>query len=129
MQVGYSAGARSKPTFDWVRNILSKRTSSNTIDILDRESSHAFSLFWMLIRKKLPSEISDDIISWLNKTGIPRMNKNALSNLGEESEIGSIDLDIAGNIFSFHSAELAPPAGAMAVNYSRYFFLLLLLLC
>ena len=83
----------------------------------------------MLVQKKLPSVISDDIITWLKKTGVPRMNRNALSNLGDESEIGSIELDIGGNIFNFNSAELAPPTGAMAVNYSRYSFLIILLLC
>ena len=78
----------------------------------------------MLICKKLPSVINDDIISWLDKTGVPCMNKDALSKFGNESEVGNIELDIGGNIFNFHLAELALPAGAMSVNYSRYFFLL-----
>lgn len=118
--VGLSPGSRSKPSIDWVRNILSKRTSPSTVDMLDRETSHMYSLFWMLIRKRLPPEISDEIIEWLDKTTVPRMNKDFLLGLAEEKEIGEIELDIAGNLFKFHSAELAPPSGAIAVNYSRY---------
>ena len=124
VQVGYSAGARSRPSFAWVRNILSRCTSPSTIDTLDRKSSHVYSLFWMLIQKKLPNVISDDIITWLAQTNIPRMNKNGLLELGEECNIGEIELDIAGNLFSFHQAEYAPPSGVMAANYSRHILLL-----
>lgn len=73
----------------------------------------------MLIRKRLPPDISDDFISWLTTTSIPRMNKDVLLGLAEESDIGEIELDIGGNIFTFKEAELAPPSGAMAANYSR----------
>ncbi len=73
----------------------------------------------MLIQKKLPSEVTDDIISWLTITTIPHMNKNVLLKLVEERDVGEIELDIAGNLFNFSKAELAPPSGAMAVNYSR----------
>lgn len=47
------------------------------------------------------------------------MNKDILLGLVEESNIGEIDLDVGGNTFSFQEAELAPPSGAMAANYSR----------
>jgi hypothetical protein len=73
----------------------------------------------MLIRKKLPSEISDDIVTWLTNTSIPRMNKDVLLGLVEENAIGDIELDIGQNVFSFQGAELAPPSGAMTANYSR----------
>jgi hypothetical protein len=73
----------------------------------------------MLIRKRLPPDISDDFVSWLTTMSIPRMNKDILLGLAEESDIGEIELDIGGNIFNFREAELAPPSGAMAANYSR----------
>ena len=104
---------------DWVRNILSKRISASTIDTLDRQTSHIFSLFWMLICKRLPPEISDDLVTWLTNTSIPRMNKDVFLWLVEETDIGEIELDIGGNIFNFCEAEFAPPSGAMAANYSR----------
>jgi hypothetical protein len=73
----------------------------------------------MLIRKKLPPVISDDIVSWLTTTSVPRMNRDVLLGLVGESDLGEIELDIGGNLFKFSEAELAPPTGAMAANYSR----------
>jgi hypothetical protein len=47
------------------------------------------------------------------------MNRDVLLGLAEESDFGEIELDIGGNLFKFPEAELAPPTGAMAANYSR----------
>ena len=119
VQVGVSAGARSKPSIDWVKNITSKRLSDDSVDDLDRKTAHAFSLLWMLIRRRLPDELSDDLVTWLAETGIYQMNKDAVRGLREQSEEGEIELDIGGNSFNFQWAELAPPSGVMAANYSR----------
>lgn len=73
----------------------------------------------MLIRKKLPPVISDDIVSWLTTTSVPCMNRDVLLGLAEERDFGEIELDIGGNLFKFAEAELAPLTGAMAANYSR----------
>ena len=73
----------------------------------------------MLIQKQLPSVVSDDLIAWLTSTSIPRMNKDILLGLADGSNIGEIELDIGGNVFNFQEAELAPPSGAVATNYSR----------
>ena len=78
VQIGISAGARSKPSIDWVKNITSKRLSNDFVDDLDRKTVHAFSLFWMLIQRRLPDELSDDLVTWLAETGIYRMNKEAV---------------------------------------------------
>jgi hypothetical protein len=101
-----------------VKNILSKR-SDDFVDALDRKTAHAYSLFWMLIRRKLPDELSDDLVTWMAETGIYRMNKEVVQGLREKSDTGEIELDIGGNSFNFQWAELAPPSGAMAANYSR----------
>ena len=74
----------------------------------------------MLIHKKLPPEVSDNIVSWLTTTSIPQMNRDVLLGLAEESDFGEIELDIGGNLFKFTEAELAPLTGVMAANYSRY---------
>ena len=123
VQTGYSAGSRSLPCFDWVRNILSKRLSNDAIDALDRETAHVFALFWMLIRRRLPSSVSDDLVDWMAETGIQRMNKDILRSFQdpEENNFGEIELDIGDDLFSFQWAEFAPPSGVMAANYSRYF--------
>jgi hypothetical protein len=119
VQLGISAGSRSKPTIDWVKNILSKRLTEDFVDTLDRRTAHAFSLLWMLIRRRLPDELSDDLVTWLTETGIYRMNKEAVQGLREQSDEGEIELDIGGDTFNFQWAELAPPSGVMAANYSR----------
>jgi hypothetical protein len=127
IQTGISAGARHKPIMDWVRNILRKQISDDEVDQLDRKTAHVFSLFWMLIRKKLPDVVSDDIIDWLSEYSIHRMSKDMLRGLQEESSSGEIELDIGDELFTFHNAEFAPPSGVIAANYSRFFVHFLLI--
>jgi hypothetical protein len=104
-----------------VKNITSKRLSDISVDDLDQKTAHAFSLLWMLIRRKLPDELPDDLVTWLAKTGIYRMNKDVVRRLRKQDDegLGEIELDIGGNSFNFQWAELAPPSGVMAANYSR----------
>lgn len=119
VQIGVSAGARSKPALDWVKNITTKRLSEDFVDDLEQKSAHAFSLLWMLMRRRLPDEVSDDLVTWLTESGIYRMNKDAVKGFREQTDVGEIELDINGNTFNFEWAELAPPSGVMAANYSR----------
>ena len=119
VQLGISAGSRSKPMIDWVKNILSNCLSDDFVDNLDQKTTHAFLLLWMLICRKLPDELSDDLVTWLTETGIYHMNKDAVRGFRERSDEGEIELDIGGNSFNFQWAELAPPSGVMAANYSR----------
>jgi hypothetical protein len=120
VQLGISAGSRSNPTLDWVKNISSKKISDDLVDDLDRKTANAFSLLWMLIRRRLPDEVSDDLVTWLAKSGIYRMNKEVVHNLRQQSVKGEIELDIGDNSFNFQWAEMAPPSGVMAANYSRH---------
>jgi hypothetical protein len=60
-----------------------------------------------------------DLVTWLANTGIYRMNKDVVRGLREQNDEGEIDLEIGGNFFNFQWAELAPPSGVMAANYSR----------
>jgi hypothetical protein len=119
VQLGISAGSRSTPAIDWVKNIKPGELDADLVDDLDQRTAHAFSLLWMLIRRRLPDEISDDLVTWLTETGIYRMNKDAVRGLREQSDGGKIELKIGGDTFNFQWAELAPPSGVMAANYSR----------
>ena len=119
VQLGFLAGSHSKPIINWVKNILSNCLSDDFVDDLDQKAAHAFGLLWMLICRKLPDELSDDLVTWLTETGIYRMNKDAVRGFREQSDVGEIELDIGGNSFNFQWAELAPPSGVMAANYSR----------
>jgi hypothetical protein len=47
------------------------------------------------------------------------MNKDAVRGLWEQNDQGEIELDTGDNSFNFQWAELAPPSGVMAGNYSR----------
>ena len=47
------------------------------------------------------------------------MNKEAVRGLQEQNDEGEIEFDIDGNSFNFQWAELAPPSGVVAENYSR----------
>ena len=53
------------------------------------------------------------------KLGIYQMNKEAVQNLWEQDEEGQIELEIDVKYFNFQWAELAPPSGVIAANYSR----------
>jgi hypothetical protein len=102
-----------------VKNITSRQLSDDAVDDLDAKTAHAFSLFWTLIRRRLPHELSDDLVTWLADSGIYRMNKDVVRGLQEQSDVGEIELDIGGNTFNFQWPELAPPSGIMTANYSR----------
>ena len=73
----------------------------------------------MLIRRRLPEVLSDDLVTWLAQSGIYRMNKEVVRGLREQNSVGEIELDIGNNSFNFDWAELAPPSGVMTANYSR----------
>ena len=120
-QVGVSAGACSKPSINWVKNISTRRLSDDFVDDLNHKTAHAFSLLWMLIQRKLPDKLSDDLVTWLKETRIYWINKEVVKAWafhGQDEE-GEIELDIGGNTFNFQWAGLAPPSGVMAANYSR----------
>ena len=89
------------------------------MDELDKTTSHAFALLWMLIRRRLPEDLSDDLVTWLAKTGIYRMNKEVVRGLRAQNSVGEIELEVGDNSFNFQWAELAPPSGVMTANYSR----------
>ena len=89
------------------------------MDDLDKKTSHSFALLWMLIRRRLPEVLSDDLVTWLAQSGIYRMNKEVVRGLREQNSVGEIELDIGNNSFNFDWAELAPPSGVMTANYSR----------
>lgn len=77
----------------------------------------------MLIRRRLPGTVSDDLINWMAETGMQHMNKGVLQGFQKDSDsnFGEIELDIGNDLFNFQSAEFAPPSGVMAANYSRHF--------
>ena len=100
-----------------MKNIILKCLSNDFVDNLNWKTAHAFSLLWMLIRRRLSDELSDDLVTWLAETGIYQMNKEVVRGLQEQNDEGEIELDINGNSFNSQWAELAPPSGVVAANY------------
>ncbi|KAG6835879.1 hypothetical protein H0H93_013719 [Arthromyces matolae] len=75
--MGYSAGARNKPRFDWVQNLRSKTEHGRSRAALsDLNSSIAFALFWRMAQKHLLPEILDDFTNYMSSTEIKRMDAN-----------------------------------------------------
>ena len=115
-QIGYSAGSRSKPVFDWVKNLLSRRFGAKQVHDLNYKTSSAFAAFWNMCQAWLPPEILQDIADFMEATNIPSMEatKQFAARTGTYSVVAK---DIK---FKFSDALLAPPVGVMARNYTRY---------
>jgi hypothetical protein len=113
-QAGYSAGARSKPHFDWVRNLLVKMTAAE-MDELNYKTSSAFAVFWNMLKTHMPKDIIDDITDFCDVIGIYRMDANR----GLPSSTGTYTMELEGLPIQFNDVELAPPCGVMAANYAR----------
>ncbi|KAF8809194.1 hypothetical protein BYT27DRAFT_7284279 [Phlegmacium glaucopus] len=117
VQIGYSAGSRSSPSFDWVKNLLSKKHSPEEKVAMDVKESSAFALMWNMIRSRLPQEILDDFNKFTTSTNIRRMDANG--HMADEKGQTFYSASIGEDQFDFHDAELAPPSGVFGKNYSR----------
>ncbi|KAG2081606.1 hypothetical protein BD769DRAFT_1783953 [Suillus cothurnatus] len=116
-QIGYSAGSRLAPKFDWVKNLQSTALSSEEVDELDFSSSSVFALFWNLCKVLLPQEIIDDFNEFLKANNLCRMDKEANPT---SSALGRYVVGVGeGSYYEFNKVEMAPPAGVFGWNYSR----------
>jgi hypothetical protein len=114
VQIGYSAGARDVPSFDWVKNIT-RKISQEDRQKLDYQTSAAFALFWNMCRNWLPDCVISDIDQFVETTGLYSMDSN--QRLGGRN--GEYTIPIHNTSFTFSNAQLAPPTGVMAQNYAR----------
>ncbi|RDB30477.1 hypothetical protein Hypma_007129 [Hypsizygus marmoreus] len=117
VQVGYSAGSRSSPKFDWVKNLLSNAHSDDALAEINDDDSSVFAFAWQQLRSLLPMPVIDDFDLYLNGTKIKRMDANG--HLPSSKSQRSYSVKIGDNEFDFHHAELAPPTGVFGQNYSR----------
>lgn len=113
VQVGFSAGSRSAPAFDWVRNLPAKIDPTER-DKMNKNISAAFALFWNLCRFWLPPVVINDIDKFMEDTKIYPMDGSART--GKLS--GKYEVIVDGVEFEFTDARLAPPAGVVAQNYA-----------
>jgi hypothetical protein len=117
VQVGYSAGSRSSPKFDWVKNLLSKRHSAEAIEDMNIKTSSACAFMWNLVRSRLPAEVVDDFANFITDAELVRMDANSV--MMEADGKGVYTVNIGEDQFDFHKAELAPLTAVFAENYSR----------
>ncbi|KAH9841909.1 uncharacterized protein C8Q71DRAFT_854263 [Rhodofomes roseus] len=113
--LGYTAGARSQPLFDWSRNLQSQKHSADFIQAHDYRVSSIFALFWNLIQSHLPDEVLAPVESYLTKNGICRMD----SNTKRLEKTGTYMVEWGDEYIEFNEAELAPPSGVAGCNYAR----------
>lgn len=118
-QMGLSAGSRSGGTLDWVKNVSSRKSEVGKHNAIDYRASSSFAALWQLSQALLPDEIIIDFASFLEQMGSDaRMDGHGSMNLGTDGR-GEFSIDIGSTSYTFHGAELAPPAGVMAANYCR----------
>ena len=117
VQVGFSAGSRHAPAFDWVRN-LRKNIDPAVQEEVNNDISAAFALFWNLCRFWLPSTIIADVDNFMQESNIYPMAANSA-----EKPYGNLNgkyiITVDDTEFEFTDACLAPPAGVVSQNYAR----------
>jgi hypothetical protein len=118
VQIRYSAGSRSSPSFDWVNNLKSKKHSLDEQAKMDVAESSAFALTWNMIRHRLPKEVISNFNAFTLVAGIKRMDGNGLMVDEEGRSFYQVAVGEAGDL-EFHNVELAPPMGVFSENYSR----------
>lgn len=66
----------------------------------------------------MPAEVIGGIEEYL-ASGVQRMDGDGLMGTGSEAGAGEYTVDVCGESFTFHEAQLAPPSGVFASNYAR----------
>ncbi len=126
IQTGYSAGARSKPSFNWVRNIISRNdTSADFLASSDFRTSCLFALGWNMCRSVLPRDVMEEWETFLEAKRLPRMD----AGVGTQSASGNVTVPLGDTSVTFHGMELAPASGLLNQNYARCALLLLWFVC
>jgi hypothetical protein len=115
---GYSSGSRSAPQAMWAKNLLQSPTrlfeTQEQLQRFDFQVSSTYALMWNMCRRKLPPVMLEDIDKLVNSNGCRAVMD------GNGTMQGYYGMELKQNYFEFHSAELAPPQGNFAQNYSRF---------
>ncbi|KAJ3875338.1 hypothetical protein F5051DRAFT_333991 [Lentinula edodes] len=110
---GWSAGAISRPAFNWVQN-LTKKIPDDEKRGIRYEASSVFAVFWNLVRAHAPREVIDDLEEFVIKSGIYRMDEHVHGGGGEKK----YTVPVNGVELTFSGADMAPPSGVFARNYA-----------
>ncbi|KJA21474.1 hypothetical protein HYPSUDRAFT_140663, partial [Hypholoma sublateritium FD-334 SS-4] len=110
VQMGWSAGSRSSPHFDWAHNIT-KHLTEAVIKASNIEVSSLFALTWQMVRKILPPEVVVNFDRFASESGTPWMNGNC------QLPEGTYQVVIDGKMIHFTDIELAPPGVVIGEKY------------
>ena len=127
VQIGFSAGSRHAPNFDWARNITRKDLPKEVITDFNYRSSSAFALFWNLCKDALPREIIGSFHTFFEENDMLHMNPadgaaKDFANGENHLVTGDYTIQIGDEKFVFKNVELAPPSGVFGRNYARLAF-------
>ncbi len=111
---GFSAGARSVPNFDWVRNFVGALPESDKED-MRYEAASLFALFWNMCRVTCPAVVVEDFDNFISDSNIYRMDVEAYRG----AHGGEYTVKYGEESHTFTGAEMAPPQGVFAQNYAR----------
>ena len=74
---GYSAGQiNAPPSFDWAKNILSRRMTPGDLHTLVYKLSSAFALFWNMAKAHIPNDIGQYFTDFFDSLGMHHMDAN-----------------------------------------------------
>lgn len=117
--MGHSCGLRSGISFDWVKNLKSKKLAPTELEKIEQDASAAYALFWNLTHAFAPPEVIEDFDNYLKNLGIKRMDGGGTMKHDIETGKGEYTISVPGYEFTFHGAQLAPPTGICAHNYCQ----------
>jgi hypothetical protein len=100
-----------------VKNLLSSQHSAGAIEDMNVKTSSACAFVWNLIQSRLPAEVVANFENFITDAELVRMDAN--SAMAEADGKGVCTVNVGGNQFDFHKAELAPPTAVFVENYSR----------
>ncbi|KAF5320514.1 hypothetical protein D9611_010727 [Ephemerocybe angulata] len=113
VQVGFSAGSRSVPSFGFVRNLVSKAVDA---DAANREFSVLLTFFWLCSMGVFPEEIIRDFKAFYGEFDIPRLNPDWPT---FDEARGTLILPPECGSYAFKDVELAPGCAVMVQRYAR----------
>ncbi|TFY51121.1 hypothetical protein EVJ58_g10728 [Rhodofomes roseus] len=116
--VGYSAGSRSRPYFDWSRNVRSKKHTAEFLQNYNMTVSSAFALMWNMMRARLPKELLADLDEYLAVNNLCRMDGNRTMKASADG-CGEYFVEKGDTVITFAHEKLAPPGAVMGANYAR----------
>ncbi|KZT70889.1 hypothetical protein DAEQUDRAFT_649121, partial [Daedalea quercina L-15889] len=114
---GYSAGARSKPIFDWACNLKSTKGDKRHVLAHEKDVLSVFALFYNLLCSRLLEALFDDLTVFLKKHGLCCMDgKGTMAGVDGK---GEYYVWKGEETIVFTNEELAPLGGVMGANYAR----------